>query len=174
MQDGYKLNLGNRELTILTVPHPNHAIGDIAILDPTRRILYTGDELLLAGRADLNISLQDFAENMQHLNSVRQDFDQLYTGTGEKSGEVFDHYYAAAMYGISPDFHSEPVTESAGRRPNEKQTTADGKTLYQRGRVRPGDETKNAPEIIPTGQRMSYTVDSFPVTYIATTSTSSN
>lgn len=174
VQDGYKLNLGNRELTILTVPHPNHAIGDIAILDLTRRILYTGDELLLAGRADLNISLQDFAENMQHLNSVRQDFDQLYTGTGEKSGEVFDHYYAAAMYGISPDFHSEPVTESAGRRPNEKQTTADGKTLYQRGRVRPGDETKNAPEIIPTGQRMSYTVDSFPVTYIATTSTSSN
>lgn len=43
VQDGYKLNLGNRELTILTVPHPNHAIGDIAILDPTRRILYTGD-----------------------------------------------------------------------------------------------------------------------------------
>lgn len=37
-----------------------------------------------------------------------------------------------------------------------------------------GDETKNAPEIIPTGQRMSYTVDSFPVTYIETTSASSN
>lgn len=31
-----------------------------------------------------------------------------------------------------------------------------------------------APEIIPTGQRMTYTVDGFPVTYIATTSTSSN
>lgn len=135
--------------------------------------LLAGDELLLAGRADLNISLQDFSENMQHLNTVRQDFDQLYTGTGEKSGEVFDHYYAAAMYGISPDFHSEPVTESAGRRPNEKQTTADGKPLYQRGRVRPGDETKNAPETIPTGQRMGYTVDGFPVTYIETTSTSS-
>lgn len=116
---------------------------------------------LLAGRADLNISLQDFAENMQHLNSVRQDFDQLYTGTGEKFGEVFDHYYAAAMYSISPDFKSTPVTESAGRRPNE-----------QRGRVRPGDETKNAPEIIPTGQRMGYTVDGFPVTYIETTSAS--
>ena len=51
---------------------------------------------------------------------------------------------------------------------------ADGKTLYQRGRVRPGDETKNAPEIIPTGQRMGYTVDGFPVTYIETTSASSN
>nr|WP_304151460.1 MBL fold metallo-hydrolase [Mitsuokella multacida] len=174
VQDGYKLNLGNRELTILTVPHPNHAIGDIAILDPTRRILYTGDELLLANRADPNISLQDFAENMQHLNTARQDFDQLYTDTGEKSGEVFDHYYAAAMYGISPDFKATLVTESAGRHPNEQQTTADGKTLYQRGRVRPGDETKNAPEIIPTGQRMGCTVDGFSVTYIATTSTSSN
>ena len=95
-------------------------------------------------------------------------FDQLYTGTGEKSGEVFDHYYAAAMYGISPDFKATPVTESAGRRKNEQQTTADGKTLYQRGRVRPGDETKNAPETIPTGQRMTYTVDGFPVTYIET------
>lgn len=31
-----------------------------------------------------------------------------------------------------------------------------------------------APEIIPTGQRMGYTVDSFPVTYIETTSASSN
>lgn len=49
---------------------------------------------------------------------------------------------------------------------------ADGKTLYQRGRVRPGDETKNAPEIIPTGQRMGYTIDGFPVTYIETTSPS--
>lgn len=174
VQDGYKLNLGNRELTILTVPHPNHAIGDIAILDPTRRILYTDDELLLANRADPNISLQDFAENMQHLNTARQDFDQLYTGTGEKSGEVFDHYYAATMYGISPDFKATLVTESAGRHPNEQQTTADGKTLYQRGRVRPGDKTKNAPEIIPTGQRMGCTVDGFSVTYIATTSTSSN
>lgn len=169
VNDGYKLNLGNRELTILTVPHPNHAIGDIAILDPTRRILFTGDELLLANRADLNISLQDFAENMEHLNTVRQDFDQLYTGTGEKSGAVFDHYYAAAEYGISPDFKAEPVTETTSRRPNEQQTTTDGKILYERGRVRPGDETKNAPEVIPSGQRMTYTVDGFPVTYIDTT-----
>lgn len=144
------------------------------IAPDTWKIQNNGDYCyLLAGRADLNISLQDFAENMQHLNSVRQDFDQLYTGTGEKSGEVFDHYYAAVIYGISPDFHSKPVTESAGRRPYEKQTTADGKTLYQRGRVRPGDETKNTPETIPTGQRMGYTVDGFPVTYIETTSASS-
>lgn len=31
-----------------------------------------------------------------------------------------------------------------------------------------------APEIIPTGQRMTYTVDGFPVTYTETTSASSN
>lgn len=31
-----------------------------------------------------------------------------------------------------------------------------------------------APEIIPTGQRMGYTVDGFPVTYTETTSASSN
>lgn len=169
VQDGYKMNLGNRELTILTVPHPNHAIGDIAILDASRRILYTGDELLLANRADLNISLQDFAENMEHLHTVRQDFDQLYTGTSEKSGAVFDHYYAAAEYGISPDFKAEPATKAAGGRKNQQQTTADGKILYERGRVRPGDETRNAPEVISTGQRMTYTVDGFPVTYIDTT-----
>lgn len=30
-----------------------------------------------------------------------------------------------------------------------------------------------APEIIPTGQRMGYTVDGFPVTYIEITSASS-
>jgi len=140
------------------------------ILPDTWKIRNDGDYCyLLANHADLNISLKDFAENMEHLHTVRQDFDQIYAGTGEKSGDVFDHYYAAAEYGISPDFQAEPVTKAAGGRKNQQQTTADGKPLYERGRVRPGDETRNAPETIPTGQRMTYTVDGFPVTYIDTT-----
>ena len=101
--DGYKLNLGNRELKILTLPHPNHALGGIAILDASHRILFTGDEFLLPSKVDLNISLQDFAENMEHLNQYRSQFDVLYGGPGEKDGTVFDAYYKAAMYGISPD-----------------------------------------------------------------------
>lgn len=170
VQDGYKLNLGNRELIILAIPHPNHALGDIAILDASRRILYTGDELLMADRADLNISLQDFAENIAHLNAVRQDFDQLYTGSGEKSGSVFDHYVKAAQYITSPDFTSTPASFVPHRSSSgTEQQTAGGQALYQRGRVRPGDKTVHAPETIPQGQRRTFTCDGFTVTYVDTT-----
>ena len=38
-------------------------------------------------------------------------------------------------------------------------TDEQGHVVYERGRVRPGDKTKNAPEIIPQGQRVSYTYE---------------
>lgn len=63
---------------------------------------------------------------------------------------------AAALSGTN---ETSTISEESGR----KITT----------RVSPGDETKNAPETIPTGPRMTYTVNGFPVTYIETTSTSS-
>lgn len=164
--DGYKLNLGNRELEILTIPHPNHALGGLAILDASRRILFTGDEFLFPSKVVLNISLADFAENMEHLNRVRSQFDVLYGGPGKKDGSVFDAYYKAAMYGISPAMKYTVDASSDQKRPQQTLTDEAGHTVYERGRVRPGDETKNAPEIIPQGQRASYTHDGFTVSFI--------
>lgn len=58
---------------------------------------------------------------------------------------------AAALSGTN---ETSTISEESGR----KITTC----------VSPGDETKNAPETIPTGPRMTYTVNGFPVTYIET------
>lgn len=164
--DGYKLNLGHRELTILTLPHPNHTLGGLTVLDASRRILFTGDEFLSPTRAHLNISLADFAENMEHLNRVRSQFDVLYGGPGKMEGAAFDAYYQAAMYGISPAMTYTLDTSSSPKWPQQVLTDEQGHTVYERGRVRPGDKTKNAPEIIPQGQRASYTYKGFTVSFI--------
>lgn len=164
--DGYKLNLGHRELTILTLPHPNHTLGGLTVLDASRRILFTGDEFLSPTRAHLNISLADFAENMEHLNRVRSQFDVLYGGPGKMEGTAFDAYYQAAMYGISPAMTYTLDTSSSPKWPQQALTDEQDHTVYERGRVRPGDKTKNAPEIIPQGQRASYTYEGFTVSFI--------
>lgn len=103
---------------------------------------------------------------MEHLNRVRSQFDVLYGGPGKKEGSVFDAYYKAAMYGISPAMTYTLDTSSSPKRTQQALTDGQGHTVYERGRVRPGDETKNAPEIIPQGQRASYTYEGFTVSFI--------
>lgn len=163
VKDGYKLNLGNRELTILAFPHPNHAQGGIAILDPKSRILFTGDEFLFPSKIVLNITLQDFAENMKHLETVRPYFDTMYGGPGEKDGSVFDAYYEAAMRGIMPDLTCEPSVSSNGPKPTSSGDT--GTIIYDRGRVRPGDSATISPEKTLPGERESYTWNGFTVDF---------
>ena len=167
VQDGYKLNLGNRELTILQFPHSNHTLGGIAILDPSRKILFCGDEFLFPNRMVLNVSLQDFAANMERIQKVRDQFDVMYAGTGKKDGSLFDAYRKAAAYGVSPEFdpvRGELATATGGK--PKTAATSNGRTVYVRGSVRPGDQTVDAPEKIPQGERRQYTVDGFTVTYI--------
>lgn len=163
VKDGYKLNLGNRELTILAFPHPNHAQGGIAILDPTSRILFTGDEFLFPNKIVLNITLPEFAENMKHLGTVRSLFNTMYGGPGEKDGSVFDAYYEAAMRGIMPDLSYEPSTSSNGPKP--AASTGSGTIIYDRGRVRPGDSATVSPEKTLPGERETYTWNGFTVDF---------
>lgn len=167
VQDGYKMNLGNRELTIVEFPHSNHTLGGIAILDPSRRILYTGDEFLLPSRADLIISREDFADNMKRVEKVRKDFDVMYSGTGLKNGSIFDTYYQAAIYGISKDFQPDSTQAASTQKGKPAAASADSSvTIYDRGRVRPGDSAENTPEKIPQGTRQTFTYNGFPVSYI--------
>lgn len=166
VQDGYKLNLGNRELTILQFPHSNHTLGGIAILDPSRKILFSGDEFLLPGRADLNISLQDFAANMERIRKVQKQFDVIYAGTGKKPKTMFEAYLKAAEYGVSPAFDPAKGDAAPAGKQKDKTASGNGQTVYIRGRVRPGDGTVDAPEKIPQGVRRQYTVDGFTVTYV--------
>ena len=169
VEDGYRMNLGNRELTVLVFPHSNHTIGGLALLDPKERILFPGDEFLMANRAELIISLPDFAENVKHVEAYRKDFDTMWTGTGEKKGSVFDAYYKAATTGMErgydKDASSLPEAAASGGPPKET-PASDGVIIYTRGWVRPGDRAENTPEKQPAGTRRSYTVDGFSVSFV--------
>ncbi len=166
VSDGYHLNPGDRNLEIVVIPHPNHALGGLAVLDRKARILFAGDEFLMADRASLNISLPDFAENMAHLKAYEQDFDVLYTGPGKMEKDAFEAWAAAAAYGTSPACHPEKALSLSGRKPQVLVRDAAGHLVYTRGRVRPGDATVNAPETVPDGDRYTYTYNGFTVDFV--------
>lgn len=161
--NGYKLDLGNRELDILTLPHSNHTLGGLLVLDPSRKILFTGDEFLGNNKVDLNISLEDFAANMERIGAVRSQFDVMYGGPGKKDASVFDAYAAAAQAGLDPDLKT-GLSSSTGFKP-QPAAPAQGTVVYKRGWVRPGDGTFNAPEPVIRGIRRSFTVNGFQVNF---------
>ena len=99
VKDGYRMNLGNRELAFLEIPHPNDAEGTLAILDPKGRILFTGDEFLFDSKGASPIPHTEFAENMGHLETVRPSFDTLYGSAGKADGPDFDNCYETAILG---------------------------------------------------------------------------
>ena len=68
--------------------------------------------------------------------------------------------------GISPAMTYTLDTSSSPKWPQQALTDEQGHVVYERDRVRPGDKTKNAPEIIPQGQRASYTYEGFTVSFI--------
>jgi predicted peptidase/glyoxylase-like metal-dependent hydrolase (beta-lactamase superfamily II) len=172
VQDGYEMNLGDHQLRILVLPHSNHTLGGLMVLDETNHILFTGDEFLGPNRTDLNISLDDFYNNMAHIAAYRGNFNVMYGGTGKMAASVFDKYYAAGKYGIDRKYDTDAssLPEAAGGQ-HRQDTAADDSTPYTRGWVRPGDSTVNAPEQIPAGTRVSYETDGFAVSFVRPDST---
>ena len=82
----------------------------------------------------------------------------------EKNPQLAQEWYDKAR--ISPAMTYTRDTSSSPECPQQALTDGQGHTVYERGRVRPGDKTKNAPEIIPQGQRVSYTYEGFTVSFI--------
>ncbi|WP_298677964.1 SEL1-like repeat protein [uncultured Megasphaera sp.] len=82
----------------------------------------------------------------------------------EKNPQLAQEWYDKAR--ISPAMTYTRDTSSSPEWPQQALTDGQGHTVYERGRVRPGDKTKNAPEIIPQGQRVSYTYEGFTVSFI--------
>lgn len=82
----------------------------------------------------------------------------------EKNPQLAQEWYDKAR--ISPAMTYTRDTSSSPKWPQQALTDGQGHTVYERGRVRPGDKTKNAPEIIPQGQRASYTYEGFTVSFI--------
>ena len=150
VKDGYKINLGNRELTIITIPHPNHAQGAIAILDPTSRILFTGDEFLFDNKIVLNITLPEFAGNMEHLEKVRSSFDTLYGGPEKRMGPFSTGIMkrpSMASCRILPVNHQRLPAMAPKRRPQMRRVRLSMTAApYGRGIVQPLIRKKRFPE----------------------------
>lgn len=78
VDDGYVFHLGNRDLEVLVIP--NHTGDGIALLDRSHRILFSGDEILSDRMAKLNVSVAQYASNMQKLVNVIDNYDLILGG----------------------------------------------------------------------------------------------
>lgn len=85
----------------------------------------------------------------------------------ENNPQLAQGWYDKAR--ISPAMTYTLDTSSSPKWPQQALTDEQGHTVYERGHIRPGDKTKNAPEIIPQGQRVSYTYEGFTVSFILPT-----
>jgi TPR repeat protein len=164
--DRYMIDLGNRPLSVIVLPHSNHTLGGLMVLDKKEKILFTGDEFLSPNGVSLNIPFDDFMKNMDRIHADRPFFRTLYAGIGKMDANVFDTYYEAARYGASGKARI-VVNEYPETRQMPSDSLASGETpVYVRGRVRPGDSTINAPETALQGKHVYYLYHGFKVSYV--------
>ena len=101
VEDGYKINLGNRELEIIKFLYPNHTLGSIAILDSKNKLLFTGDEFLMPKKIDLKyVTLNQYKESLEKIYKFRNQFEKVLTGPGDKTADMIDDYYNAVINAI--------------------------------------------------------------------------
>lgn len=167
VEDGYKINLGNREIEIIKFLYPNHTRGSIAILDEKNKLLFTGDEFLMPKRVELKyVTLEQFKESMEKIYKFRNKFEKVLTGPGEKTGNMIDDYYNAVINAVkgTPDpKKNEEGKKSAYKKP---EVPDNGHIVYVRGSARKGDKTENSPEILLTGESKTYTYNGFTINYV--------
>jgi glyoxylase-like metal-dependent hydrolase (beta-lactamase superfamily II) len=149
--DGFKFQLGNREVEALVIP--NHTAGGTAYLDRRERILFSGDEIF---QGNITISptgsVAQYERNMSKLAAHRKEFDHLATGGfGVIDATWVDKFLANARY-ILAGHEGEPFAQQPPRRP---QPPADpsGALVYRRRFPRPGDGGAGAPDPSPQDRR---------------------
>jgi len=167
VDDGYKINLGNREIEIIKYLYPNHTQGSIAILDEKNKLLFTGDEFLFPKRVELNhITLEQFKKNMEKIYKFRNKFDKVLTGPGIRESSMIDDYYNAAINAVKGTVDpraNEEIKKPVFKKP---EIPYNGHIVYLRGAPRKGDHTENAPEVEIKGQELIYTYNGFTINYI--------
>ena len=134
--DGYKFQLGNREVDVFVIP--NHTTGGTAYLDKRERILFSGDEIF---QGNITISpvgsVAQYARNMQKLSDHRREFDRLATGGfGVIDANWVDKFLANTQY-ILAGHEGEPVTSQ--QRPAAPPADPSAPVIYRRRFPRPGD-----------------------------------
>lgn len=91
--DGTVIPLAGRELEIFEIG--DHTTDGIAILDRKRRLLFTGDEIML-GMKSLNGSVAKWKRDLDKLFRHRGEFDRIYGGGGAIGAEELDIFREAA------------------------------------------------------------------------------
>jgi glyoxylase-like metal-dependent hydrolase (beta-lactamase superfamily II) len=148
--DGYKFQLGNRELEVFEIP--NHASGSLAFLDKRERILFSGDEIMVPG-IRLNGSVAQLERNLQKIAARRSEYDRLCAGSGILDASSVDKFLANARY-ILAGHEGAPVPPRP--RPAAPADAPGGPVVYARRMPHPGDVPRNIGQTNEHQRRMSY------------------
>jgi glyoxylase-like metal-dependent hydrolase (beta-lactamase superfamily II) len=137
--DGYKFDLGNREVDVFIVP--NHTAGGTAYLDKRERILFSGDEIFQGNNTiGATGSVAQYERNMAKLEAHRSEYDKLATGGfGVIDASWVDKFLANTQY-ILAGHEGEPVAQQ-GRRP-QPASDPSAPVTYTRRFPRPGDSAE--------------------------------
>jgi glyoxylase-like metal-dependent hydrolase (beta-lactamase superfamily II) len=161
IEDGYKFQLGNREVDVYLIP--NHTAGGTAYLDRRERILFSGDEIFQGNNTiSVHGSVAQYERNMAKLEAHRSEFDKLATGGfGVIDATWVDKYLANTQY-ILAGHEGDPVTQQ-GRRP-QPSSDPSAPVTYTRRFPRPGDAAEPRVEI-PLEFLRKMTYDGCGITY---------
>jgi glyoxylase-like metal-dependent hydrolase (beta-lactamase superfamily II) len=168
--DGYKFQLGNREVDVFIIP--NHTAGGTAYLDKRERILFSGDEIF-QGNITISASgsVAQYERNMSKLEAHRSEYDKLATGGfGVIDATWVDKFLANTQY-ILVGHEGDPVTQGQGgpgggtvRGPGATPADPSAPLTYRRRFPRPGDMAE--PRVnTPSEYLRKMTYDGCGVTY---------
>ena len=163
VSDGYKFQLGNREVEVFLIP--NHTAGGTAYLDRKTRILFSGDEVMEPNEP-LNVSVAAFAANMRKIAAHRSEFDRVAGGPGIFEATDVDKYLAAAEQvlagkeGVVPSPQGGPP--GGGARP----VDPPGVVVYNRRTPRGPDRNGGLP-VTPNPNQRRMTYEDRAITYDA-------
>lgn len=134
VDDGFVYDLGGRTLEVFKIP--DHTRDGIALLDRRERLLFTGDEFMVIGKA-LKVSLRTFYGYLEKLMAHRSEFDRLCAGGGVFDASFLDGFYACAKHILdgNPGEKEEPRPHHMPELPK----GPNGETVYDRMRPHPGD-----------------------------------
>lgn len=143
VDDGDIIPLKGRDLLVFKIP--DHAVGSLAFLDRSVRILFSGDEIMGHGM-NLHGSVETRVRQLRKLSAHRSDYDTLCAGGGMMDATIIDQYLANAEAildgAVGVPYAPMPF-------PNFSQTDAEGHVVWKRRFPHPGDGPKNFGDIQP-------------------------
>lgn len=115
---------------------PDHTDDGIAILDKEDRVVFTGDEFMVHGKALRSATVKDFSDYLNKLLSRKDDFDYICAGGGVFDVTLLEDYLKCANEILSGNLGEK---EEGHPMVFKEERTEDGKLIYDRMIPHPGD-----------------------------------